>query len=479
MIDLVKSKKGIGVIIAVFAVSLVIITILSTVYIYLTKVGRHQGFIKQVYNSTQVMEEFAKIIRDGYDNYISNDFNCDIGFSPIDIGNLKLCPKDAAATHLKVEYGGKDYYIPLSGLEVTNNILRLRIYSEDWERQKAWAFTNIYRRLESYLNRYLNMELEIPRVSNVWMNSAIAQGKGTSSTTTLHPLQVTDLSIEANLSVACRGNFYRNECVSYCQGPGVACNYCSYTRDHSDCLHLALTECGSSPTLSSLSGCTNLDRSCRDSSNNILDRCRPMLETNPSLTPADLEEERRKVCAYSSNLGNCGSTVGDSSAFIAKTSEMLGDCLTAGGYPKNHCLYYCTIGSVMPKPQGCRQVVNRMINSTPPSCPLPSDPNYISRNHLCVDCDQAGCFELEYCLYGYSDANSPNAPCNTTTGEGMVRQYIKIICDPEDRGVGRCLPPNCESETSGCGSCVGRTRKSPSYSSLSGSDATCNTCCQP
>ncbi len=462
MKQIIKNQKGIGVIIAVFAVAIIIITILSTVYIYIAKIAKHQALIKEAYQGTQVMEEFAKLIRDSYDRYVSNSFDCPSGFGAVPLGNLTLC-RPTGEANLKVEHLNKTYYIPLTDLEVSmheeegdQKFVRLRIYLENSE--KARLFVKWHRKLDrffneevyqniSYLSKYLNTEQRMPKLSKGWVDFARAQTTSTttvsttsttlgSTTTTLHSLQITDLSNDANLSIACRGNFYRNECVNYCQRPDASCNYCSFNNNHPDCLHLALTECGN-PAISSLSACTTLESTCKDSVGVVLDSCTPILEEDPSLTPAELEEERKKICSYSTDLGNCQSAISDPEQFAAQTSKILGNCLASSVYPENHCLYYCTISSIMPKPEGCKEVVKRMVDSTPPSCPLPSDPDYATRDPLCVDCDQAGCLSLEYCLYGYDGSALPISPCDSSTGEGYVKQYIKVICHSGDTA---CIP---------------------------------------
>ena len=289
MINLLRNSKGIGVIIAVFASSITIITILSTVYIYIVKIGQHQGLIKEVYQGTQVMEEFAKVIRDAYDNYISNSMitgtftpvtTCSsTSAAPVSIGRLKLC---GPTTDLEVEHLGKKYYIPIGDLEVTmrengsQKYVHLKIYSKDQKHHKQQFFVNWHKRLNAFFDK------------KIYENVA---------------------HLDTNFNFEPTGEGALKQWINF-----------------------ALAQSPSLP--------------------------------HPSLDPTDFN--------------------------------------------------------------------NKKINATPPTCPLPTDSNYSSRDPLCVDCDQSGCIELAYCLYGYSNSTTANPPCDSTTGEGYVKQYIKIICDNID-----------------------------------------------
>lgn len=117
MKQIIKSQKGIGVIIAVFAAMIIILALLSTVPIYMMKMVKTQSVIKEVNQGHFVTQQFAQQIRDGYDNYVSNSFSCTTGFTSVDVGNLRICVT-TGTTHLEVQHVGKTYYIPLANLKV-------------------------------------------------------------------------------------------------------------------------------------------------------------------------------------------------------------------------------------------------------------------------------------------------------------------------------------------------------------------------
>lgn len=118
MKQIIKSQKGIGIIIAVFAAMIIILALLSTVPIYMMKMVKTQSVIKEVNQGHFVTQQFAQQIRDAYDNYVSNGFaGCTTGFTNFDVGNLRLCVP-TGTTHLEVQHLGKTYYIPLTDLRV-------------------------------------------------------------------------------------------------------------------------------------------------------------------------------------------------------------------------------------------------------------------------------------------------------------------------------------------------------------------------
>lgn len=67
VIKTVNNEKGAMAILAVVVMSFVVVSTLSTVYIYIVNRAKYHGRIKDAYRLTHVMEEFGKLTRQAYD----------------------------------------------------------------------------------------------------------------------------------------------------------------------------------------------------------------------------------------------------------------------------------------------------------------------------------------------------------------------------------------------------------------------------
>lgn len=105
-------EKGAMAIMMVVLVSMVIVTTLSTIYIYIVNRAKYHSRIKEAYQMTHVMEQFGKILAQAYDTAeIVGAGPCPGGVNMVTTGGMNLCfPANGTAEGNRcVTHNGRSY----------------------------------------------------------------------------------------------------------------------------------------------------------------------------------------------------------------------------------------------------------------------------------------------------------------------------------------------------------------------------------
>lgn len=372
-----KNESGAVAILSVVIMSFVVVTTLTTVYIYLVNRAKYHSRIREAYQLTHVMEEFGKLTRQAYDTANSVTVTCPSGlaknsaevlatigmpmcFPPCSSAQTdraaKECASHPAVGNMCILHLGKDYCLestPIVGdagtasLDHKTNIAQLMIQGSKIAQSPHSFLNSWYARLDQFFE------------------STVAQPIQTASHNHLLP--------SLNIKVPLPSAFKWIERETYALASGEITSNESSPKSTNTVVYEPVSGQGSVATDDG----ENLKTETCGSASGSLPTCN-------TVTQERHEEESGGVIIAAGTPKPVG---GD--------REIPEICLKSPGSNGTsvlnlQCLDYCSQSPSLP---GCTGVQSASI--TMPACPDASDPR-----ERCQTCVVGECVELGYCLAG-------------------------------------------------------------------------------
>lgn len=405
------NERGAMAILSVVILSFVVVTTLTTVYIYLVNRAKYHSRIREAYQLTHVMEQFGKLTRQAYDTANSISGTLCPGSTPgnpvdrtntIPVTGVAMCfpPCSSAQTptaiaackanigNMCINHLGKDYCLestPVVGdtgtvsLDSKKTIVKVMISAPAAMTASNQVLSNWYARLDKFFDSSVSVPME-----------RTARNQFLPALNTKIPVPSAFKWIERE-TYALAGDDEASQAISdsgdgKTEVVGSKGENTEPVPSETEGLVMSIDKGDTCANASpSLPTCSN--SSPGRTSPESLDLTRGQTEILPT------QQEPPKICQVEPKSGQDGQPV------IVQ------------------CLEYCQAQPSLP---GCRGVTS--VTTNQPNC------EKSPTNALCQKCEAGQCFELGYCLSGM-DCNAVTKPGNPVVRDEskFFKQSVRLI----------------------------------------------------